>query len=69
MGRTCERRLGDLQKRAPPFRLPWLTMPLPVSDGFYLKDGTLCTRITNTVAIRPKGYIKATTPPAQADEL
>lgn len=24
--------------------------------GFYLKDGTLCTEITNTVAIRPKGY-------------
>lgn len=24
--------------------------------GFYLKDGTLCTEVTNTVAIRPKGY-------------
>jgi acyl-coenzyme A thioesterase PaaI-like protein len=26
--------------------------------GFYLTDGTLCTRITNTVAIRPRGYAK-----------
>ncbi|GMH48341.1 hypothetical protein TL16_g00271 [Triparma laevis f. inornata] len=32
--------------------------------GYYLKDGTLCTSISNTVAIRPKGYIGATTPPA-----
>lgn len=24
--------------------------------GLYLKDGTLCTHILNTVAIRPKGY-------------
>ena len=24
--------------------------------GYYLADGTLCTRIFNTVAIRPKGY-------------
>lgn len=32
--------------------------------GFYLADGTLCTRIRNTVAIRPKGYVKATTPGA-----
>lgn len=27
--------------------------------GFYLGDGTLCTRIRNTVAIRPRGYKKA----------
>lgn len=32
--------------------------------GFYLTDGTRCTRIVNTVAIRPRGYRKATTPPA-----
>ncbi|NOX42692.1 MAG: DUF4442 domain-containing protein [Gammaproteobacteria bacterium] len=24
--------------------------------GLYLKDGTQCTQVTNTVAIRPKGY-------------
>ena len=32
--------------------------------GFYLADGTRSTRIVNTVAIRPRGYNKATTPPA-----
>lgn len=32
--------------------------------GFYLRDGRRCTRIVNTVAIRPRGYSKATTPPA-----
>ncbi len=32
--------------------------------GFYLADGTRCTRIRNTVAIRPRGYVRATTPPA-----
>lgn len=32
--------------------------------GYYLADGTQCTRIFNTVAIRPKGYKKATSPPA-----
>ncbi len=26
--------------------------------GFYLTDGSQCTRITNTVAIRPRGYAK-----------
>jgi len=25
--------------------------------GFYRQDGVLCSRVTNTVAIRPKGYI------------
>ena len=35
--------------------------------GYYLTDGTLCTHISNTVAIRPKGYKKATTPPADLD--
>ena len=37
--------------------------------GYYLKDGSLCTLIKNTVAIRPKGYRKATTPPANLDAL
>ena len=32
--------------------------------GYYLTDGSLCTLVKNTVAIRPKGYKKATTPPA-----
>jgi hypothetical protein len=32
--------------------------------GFHLADGTRCTRILNTVAIRPRGYRRATTPPA-----
>ena len=32
--------------------------------GYYLADGSLCTLIKNTVALRPKGYKKATTPPA-----
>lgn len=34
--------------------------------GFYLRDGRRCTLITNTVAIRPKGYVKATTPGADS---
>jgi acyl-coenzyme A thioesterase PaaI-like protein len=33
--------------------------------AFYLADGTLCTRIINTVAIRPRGYAK--TSAAQLD--
>jgi acyl-coenzyme A thioesterase PaaI-like protein len=37
--------------------------------GYYLTDGSLCTLIRNTVAIRPKGYRKATTPPADLDAL
>ncbi len=32
--------------------------------GFHLADGRRCTVIRNTVAIRPKGYVKATTPGA-----
>ena len=32
-----------------------------------MKDGSLCTSIKNTVAIRPKGYIGATTPPAMEE--
>jgi acyl-coenzyme A thioesterase PaaI-like protein len=37
--------------------------------GFYLQDGTRCTRVTNTVAIRAKGYAKATSPPASTDGI
>jgi acyl-coenzyme A thioesterase PaaI-like protein len=32
--------------------------------GYFLADGTRCTRVINTVAIRPRGYSRATTPPA-----
>lgn len=32
--------------------------------GFHLPNGMRCTRILNTVAIRPRGYVRATTPPA-----
>lgn len=34
--------------------------------AFHLADGTRCTVIRNTVAIRPKGYVKATTPGADS---
>jgi hypothetical protein len=37
--------------------------------GYYLSDGSLCTLVRNTVAIRPKGYKKATTPPAALEGL
>lgn len=37
--------------------------------GYYLRDGTCCTEIFNKVAIRPKGYRKATTPPADPRDL
>jgi acyl-coenzyme A thioesterase PaaI-like protein len=32
--------------------------------GYVRKDGVRCTVIRNTVAIRPRGYERATTPPA-----
>jgi hypothetical protein len=32
--------------------------------GYYLKDGSRCSVVRNTVAIRSKGYRIATTPPA-----
>lgn len=32
--------------------------------GYHLDDGSRCSLVRNTVAIRPKGYRKATTPPA-----
>ena len=37
--------------------------------GYYLPDGTLSTSITNVVAIRKSGYIRATTPPAKATQF
>jgi len=37
--------------------------------GYYRTEGIQCTRILNTVAIRPKGYRKATTPPADPKDL
>lgn len=37
--------------------------------GYFLADGTRCTRIRNTVAIRPRGYDRATTPPASGDSV
>ncbi|HET7396283.1 MAG TPA: DUF4442 domain-containing protein [Gammaproteobacteria bacterium] len=37
--------------------------------GFYLQDGTQCSLIRNTVAIRPKGYVKTPGKPLYIDEL
>jgi acyl-coenzyme A thioesterase PaaI-like protein len=37
--------------------------------GFYLADGSRCTRVHNTVAIRPRGYRRATSPPAADDGI
>ena len=37
--------------------------------GFYLQDGTQCSLIRNTVAIRPKGYVKTPAKPLYIDEL
>ena len=34
--------------------------------GYVRKDGVRCTVIHNTVAIRPRGYQRATTPPASS---
>jgi acyl-coenzyme A thioesterase PaaI-like protein len=34
--------------------------------GYVRNDGVRCTVIRNTVAIRPRGYKRATTPPASA---
>jgi acyl-coenzyme A thioesterase PaaI-like protein len=34
--------------------------------GYVRRDGVRCTVIRNTVAIRPRGYKRATTPPASA---
>jgi acyl-coenzyme A thioesterase PaaI-like protein len=37
--------------------------------GYFLTDGSRCTRVVNTVAIRPRGYSRATTPPAPRQGL
>lgn len=35
--------------------------------GFYRRDGTLCSRVTNIVAIRPKGYVAPSAKLGSAD--
>jgi acyl-coenzyme A thioesterase PaaI-like protein len=37
--------------------------------GYVRKDGVRCTVIRNTVAIRPRGYERATTPPASSEAV
>ncbi len=37
--------------------------------GYYLADGTLCTLVRNTVAIRPRGYVKTGTRQLDMDAL
>jgi acyl-coenzyme A thioesterase PaaI-like protein len=37
--------------------------------GYIRKDGVRCTVIRNTVAIRPRGYKRATTPPASPENV
>ncbi|HEX5340367.1 MAG TPA: DUF4442 domain-containing protein [Gammaproteobacteria bacterium] len=37
--------------------------------GFYLADGSVCSRVRNTVAIRPKGYVKTSVKPLYLDEV
>ena len=37
--------------------------------GYTRKDGVRCTVIRNTVAIRPHGYNRATTPPASSEAV
>jgi acyl-coenzyme A thioesterase PaaI-like protein len=37
--------------------------------GYFRKDGVRCTVIRNTVAIRPRGYRRATTPPASSEAV
>ena len=37
--------------------------------GYFRKDGVRCTVIRNTVAIRPRGYKRATTPPASSEAV
>jgi len=37
--------------------------------GYFRKDGVRCTVIRNTVAIRPRGYLRATSPPASAEAV
>ncbi len=37
--------------------------------GYFRKDGVRCTVIRNTVAIRPRGYKRATSPPASPEAV
>lgn len=37
--------------------------------GYVRNDGVCCTVIRNTVAIRPRGYKRATTPPASPENV
>lgn len=37
--------------------------------GYVRTDGVQCTVIRNTVAIRPRGYERATTPPASTENV
>jgi acyl-coenzyme A thioesterase PaaI-like protein len=37
--------------------------------GYVRRDGVRCTVIHNTVAIRPRGYKRATTPPASSEAV
>lgn len=37
--------------------------------GYFREDGKRCTLVSNTVAIRPRGYRRATTPPASAEAV
>lgn len=37
--------------------------------GYFREDGVRCTVVRNTVAIRPRGYRRATTPPASAEAV
>jgi acyl-coenzyme A thioesterase PaaI-like protein len=37
--------------------------------GYFRSDGVRCTVIRNTVAIRPRGYQRATTPPASSEAV
>lgn len=37
--------------------------------GYFRKDGVRCTVVRNTVAIRPRGYKRATTPPASSEAV
>lgn len=55
---AIERELAERGRATPTFEY-----------GFHLADGTRCTRVRNTVAIREKGYRKATTGPVEPDEL
>jgi acyl-coenzyme A thioesterase PaaI-like protein len=37
--------------------------------GYVRKDGVRCTVVRNTVAIRPRGYKRATSPPASSEAV